>query len=381
MNTKYKVLLYLLTAVPLVCLVANESNLFPIEDFSVYFVTVVSVIIFPFKVDLSEKKYQKSFAIISVLVFLFFVLFVIINGRIPYISYLVNFVFFYIFFTLKAKYKQFIFDRFVKIVAVLFTLGLFEFTLAICGINFFWSEFQRGSVTFLQGLFVSMPAYYTFGFARFMSVCEEPGVVGTLCAFLIAVLDPSKYKKQVIVFFIAGIVSLSLAFYVLVAIWMLLNVRRGRFKEFVALIFVFVLFSFFFKDYLQDRIVERVFDKSSLKEIDNRTSEEVDRRLASLSGSELFFGVGHVQYRKWTEQNESASTGIKDFIIGYGLVGFMLSFMAISLSVIKIRGFKRQTMFLLLLYWISFYQRSYWFYIPLTVILCTADSTLLKKKH
>lgn len=46
------------------------------------------------------------------------------------------------------------------------------------------------------------PEYWDTILFRFQSLAEEPGVIGTLCAFILATIDFHRYKIQTIVFFL-----------------------------------------------------------------------------------------------------------------------------------------------------------------------------------
>ena len=82
---------------------------------------------------------------------------------------------------------------------------------------------------------------------RFTAVFTEPGVVGTFCAFFLAAsgCEIRKNKKDLI-FLISGILSFSVAFYVLlVVIFALKAWRKGGYKLFAGLAAIVILYVVF----------------------------------------------------------------------------------------------------------------------------------------
>ena len=169
---------------------------------------------------------------------------------------------------------------------------------------------------------------------RFTSVFTEPGVVGTFCAFFLAADDCNISKnKQNKLFLISGILSLSLAFFVMVIIaFALKSLRKGGYKLFVGLMAILVFYFVFINinfsspglSALQDRLV---ITEDGLAG-DNRISEEAEKEYqAFLNGDleTLLFGYGYpkVDPRTGISKWQSAAT-YKESVYCLGVLGYLM---------------------------------------------------------
>ena len=219
---------------------------------------------------------------------------------------------------------------------------------------------------------MSINTYYTSIPARFMSICEEPGSVGSLAFFGIITIDKSKNKKQFYIFLVAGLLSLSLAFYLLGTLYFFLNYKMkdlsmGKLALMgISLVVLFTLFG----DFISYRITDRLSDADNIQALDNRNSDEVDAKFSSYIGTpDAIFGLGHRTFYDWKKKTENVSVGFKEKIFMYGFFGVFLMITIFSVVYIKFHGANKKSYKILLLYWISFYQRSYWFEPAITMMM------------
>ena len=295
---------------------------------------------------------------------------VVVYGDIPFVSVMSKIVFATCFISLKSQYKWAICDIFVKIFTTILALGIIEWILLFANINFFWARVVRNEVLpFNQGIFILVPTYSFEGYARFMSLCEEPGTMGTICFFLLATLDYHKNKKQFFVLLVAGLISFSLGFYVLIGLWALTQGRRLGMSNIALGVVAVVLMMTLFGAFFQDRIVERVTGRT-FESIDNRTDETVEKKIEEISkNGTIFWGLGNRQFYEWEARLDGTSSGVKNFILQYGISGFVILLFSLSALILRIRGNNKNTWILILFVWICFYKSNTWNYPPWLVTL------------
>lgn len=300
-------------------------------------------------------------------------------GDTPFVSVLSKMIYAISFISLKPIHKWAIYRVFVRILSILLFLGLIEWILLLFNINFFWAEVLRGGVQpFHQGIFILMPTYSFEGYARFMSLCEEPGGLGTLCFFLLTTLDYHQYKKEYLVLLTAGLLSFSLGFYVLIGSWALIQRKNFALSQYALSVIAVVLMLTLFGAFFEERIVERISGRS-FESIDNRTNEEVDKKLKEVSSdNRLFIGMGNRTFYEWETRVEGVSAGVKNFVLQYGLLGLIILVVALSSLIIRIRGLNKNTIILVVFVWISFYKSNTWNNPPLLLPLLTIPLTALE---
>ena len=311
---------------------------------------------------------------------------VVVHGDMPFVSVMSKMVFVTCFISLKPQYKWAIYEVFMKTFTVILALGIIEWLLMFANINFFWASVDRaGSQFFNHGIFILVPTYSLEGYARFMSLCEEPGSMGTICFFLLATLDYHKNKKQFFVLLVAGLISFSLGFYVLIGLWALTKGRRLGMSNIALGVVAVVLMMTLFGAFFQDRIVERVTGRT-FESIDNRTNDEVDAKLSEISKDyRLYFGMGNRKFYEWEAKVEGVSAGVKNFILQYGIVGFIILLFALSTLILNTRGNTKNTWILIFFVWVSFYKSHTWnnppLMVPLLAVSLTAGTNGTRKKE
>ncbi|GEM_PF-2979646 len=123
------------------------------------------------------------------------------------------------FFLLPPIYRKWCVLVFLKIVSILFFIGFIFYILLNIGIvppHFTYIRDHDGR-TYYNFLFM----YYTQGLdplilLRFPSAWDEPGVIGTMCAMVLFYFRSELSKNQFYIFFIAGCLSLSMFFIIMI---------------------------------------------------------------------------------------------------------------------------------------------------------------------
>lgn len=295
--------------------------------------------------------------------------------NLPFVSVVSKLFFTLSFILLKVELKCAVYKLFLEFFVILLCLGIIEWLLLLFGVNFFWALVNRADMLdFHQGLFILAPTYYSSGYARFMSLCEEPGNLGTICFFLIITLDFQRYKKQFLVLLLAGLITFSLGFYVLITLWVLTQIKKLKFYQiiigFIAIIFMLTLFG----DAFNDRIVERILNKNNIEELDNRTNDQINNKLQEISYDyRLFVGMGNRNYYEWKGKMGGVSAGAKNFLLQYGALGLVVVIYSFSMLIIRVRGFNRQTLLLVFFVCLCFYKSDIWNYPPVILPLLTVS--------
>lgn len=324
-------------------------------------------------IDVRERNKVRPLFYAAFLIY--FVIALIIHGEKPSVGIVCAVVMGYYVLSLKTKYKVWLFDRFTSLLAIAFGLSALEYILAvffgISHINYTpIYRFETDANFFYQGIITLFPSYYQTGFARFQAFTEEPGLVGTLCAFILACLDIKHNKWQLVVFIICGVLSMSLAFYLMFALWLIYNALNLKNIKYNIFLFAFIILMVFFtQDVIAEIIGGRIAETGSIAELDNRGSDAFKKAFNEfLFSSDAFFGCGLRTFHAIFDRvGYSGNAGAKPFIYSFGLFSMFLLFITYTRSFLKVNGRNRKALFILLVFWLSFYQRDVW-YTPYNII-------------
>lgn len=200
---------------------------------------------------------------------------------------------------------------------------------------------------------------------RFQSIANEPGRIGTLCGMLLFLTwRVRSLRIPFIVFVISGIISFSLAFFVLLGIFLITHIRVSLKKMIIGIAVIGATIYVTF-DRFEEMIVERIIiggEMEDMEDIDNRTSEAFDKyfKLAFENG-QLWLGVGANNLPKIINiEGEGGNAGGKKWIFQYGFVALAFLFITFNKVFLCRRRRKPDTQdyAFLIAFWLSFYQRS-----------------------
>ncbi|MBR1792156.1 MAG: hypothetical protein IJ764_00755 [Bacteroidales bacterium] len=265
-----------------------------------------------------------------------------------------------IFILLRDDLKARCFDIFVRSLAVILLLSSIEYIIYFItgwGIRLFHFV-ERDAPTGVQVFdqFLLNLISITGDTYRFQCLCEEPGVVGTLCGFLIFVLRPlRRYRFQYAVILTTGLLTFSMAYYVLLSIHILTSGIKIRTILLILILsaITYVVFQDFFDKLILERIVTH--------RVDNRVTETFSLRFTqSLYGGDLFFGKGEIGVM---DQGSGGNAGMMVWIWKYGIFGLAMVFSVYAYYYFqKVRRYRSDPFLSLLffaIFWGSFYQREY----------------------
>lgn len=286
------------------------------------------------------------------------------------------------FVILDAEKQEKTFEYFYSIYAIMLTPSLVVFFFTAAGFGIDWSYLEPQSVEKLQagvwyreyfGAVVSNRTIFILNegyFFRLHGVFDEPGKVGTLAALFLTAKDFNLRTLKAKIVLVSGILSFSLAFYLLIFLFLMLKMPR-RLAAFSTILFASLIFlpeeirnNEAISKYVFYRPLTAVYDFAS---INNRTDECFDSAFEDFKSTKDFWlGLGNGSH---TELGCDVAS-YKAVLFNQGVVSFVAfaSFYGVSVIVHcqRLRGLLSAAPFLLVAV-ASQYQRpaldSLWFFI------------------
>lgn len=272
-----------------------------------------------------------------------------------------------IFFQFETEAVKCIYEIFINIYVTLNVIGIILSLLRLVGIDLFWGNIypsQNNDIyhhyiySFLAVLCDEGRSYF-----RYCSIYNEPGVVGTVSALI---LCSRKYKindKKNIILIIAGIMSMSTAFFVLSGLYIILKYISEKDIIKNVIIITLLCFSFIFADsilyqnnesysrYVHDKIINFVAYGES-----NRSTSAMNKEFNNFlkQRKEILLGKG-ADARGVLVSNLT----IKREIYQYGFMGLFLVFAAYFAIFHSVYEKDRNAIIFLIVYLASLYQRPY----------------------
>jgi hypothetical protein len=287
----------------------------------------------------------------------------------------VEFTMFILLLALSKGFLIMVLDKFEKLITILFILGI---------------------GTYLIGMVINLPSFsipplnaskignykvhifdlelldYTVGNSRkFMSVFDEPGVVGTLVALIISYRKLEFNKIKDIILIVAGLISFSLAFYIVLLINLLYN-RTLNLKFY--LIFVIILFSFYYvnPEFVKVALFDRFIVGDNIGIVDNRATETFNDEYDSFvkkGGAGLFFGLGPNALAKLSKDIEINVSSYKTLIYQFGILGAVLFISFFFYATYKFAPVKRGWFFFIIFLALAWQRPGVFTYFNLLIYL------------
>jgi len=286
----------------------------------------------------------------------------LINSCLPSMSGILALVFGLLFLSLSREIQKSVINKFIWYLAFILSFAIIEYLIY----QFAHKGIVIGSATRTTDVRVTYFVHLLFNLVstsyippRFQCLANEPGLIGTLCGFLLFFTWKVKSMRfPFYVFLISGIIAFSLAFYVLLAFF-LFTTFRFNIKNLVIMFLLSLFLFLLLKENLELLIISRVEDTEN---IDNRTTDIFDHYYdKAFEKGQLWFGVGADNLPPQITMGETGgNAGAKKWIFQFGYVGFAIVFIVYNI-LYKWRKQNRMTFYdgmFLLIYWLSFYQRS-----------------------
>ena len=279
---------------------------------------------------------------------------------------LVNLSFAFLPFMRKDFFMK-VYEKFRIVLVIFFTLSAVSYITVLIGlqspINMLEPLNEVKVIQYYHYVFLVFPMSIN-DFARYCSIFDEPGVVGTVAALILFVERFSLKKKGNVIVLINGLLSLSLFFYLVIALYLLIKFPlkyKIAFVLGVSLLYITTINNDIIKVAIWDRLT--ITEEGELSG-NNRNTEEFKAIWdQSKYNPKILTGYG-ADYVKG--QEESAS--IQLFILRDGLI-FVLMYFIVYLIYAKRMMKRRSDSFLfLIILSVTLYQRPGF---------CSIDYTLL----
>jgi len=193
------------------------------------------------------------------------------------------------------------------------------------------SSMKGGGTDVIMENYILFVRYKSVDFFRFYSVFDEPGVLGTLSAFILYGNKFNLRDWRNIAILIGGFFTYSMAFYILVIIgFTIINFKSPK-RMIVSLAFMVPLivlgFRFLEDDIaFQDSVVDRMFNRETSSLVEERTNIRTNQRYDMMMNSiDCVFGLGYDKIKSSELINGSS---YKLFILEYGLIGLLIMIIA-----------------------------------------------------
>lgn len=260
-----------------------------------------------------------------------------------------------LFIALKPNEQLRVFNYFVNILTVVYSIGLVSYLLSILGLNIQIGSAispNTGKNTYL--VFFGHIEESGLPIYRFSGIFDEPGVVGTLNGLILSAIGISTRKIQSIIILLAGLISFSLAFYILLILVLFLHFNL---KTVILSAFLIISLIFIPGNKFNDLISSRLSIENGSLVGDNRTTSNFDeyyKYFLTKGGKDVILGRGKESFK--TIEEAQGVSSYKTVIIDYGIIGTVLIISFYALCVYYNNNSKRGW-FLLLIFIISTYQR------------------------
>lgn len=281
------------------------------------------------------------------------------------------------------------FKYFKSIMVAVSVVGILCFISLIFHLGIPYTIVERGdAAVWINYKFCYFMTYYSIT-PRFTGTFEEPGWFGTWAAFFLCADDCNFKKKGNIILFLAGFLTFSLAFIMMLVVFYILK-NLNSWKNWIWLVVLAVLFIFAIPNITTgipavDRLLQRMVITNEGLVGDNRhgslfaiiweqTINSNDIFLGHGAGYAEYFGTGIGQ----------GLASIKSYVVNFGIVGTAIIFIPIFLASI-LRSVKEKNKLMLLyilITFISLYQRPYLFWEPYFIVfVCGVSYTRMIKEE
>lgn len=350
------------------------------NKYAVYAISFLCMVFFFVLIKMSETKVDvKDLLIIIIYVVLIYfnasidnlkVLFGLLFLQIPIIVYLLG----------NDELKTNTYKYFVILFAISLIPGMIIFVFNLFGIDFPYTlikplnELKGGYYKCYYVAVVyaaNVTKYGSILFTRMCGIYDEPGVAGTICG-LILIIEKLDIKKSFAnkVLLIAGLLSFSMAFYILLLFNILIN-KKFKLLAFIVVVLTILNFSPFNKQYgLFDKIL---FDRVKITNFklsgDNRSSAQLDYAYNRfLKGDMITILTGKGQGYVKDHVDGGGSSSYKILILERGMIFFLLYLFLIALLYYKnTNNLKNYYIYLAIL--LSIYQRPDVFILAYIVLI------------
>ncbi|MDC6158985.1 transcriptional regulator [Bacillus albus] len=263
-----------------------------------------------------------------------------------------------------------IYDNFIKVISISLLPAVVIAILLFMGIELNWSELLSTSWTkpYYRNYFnlsiytayggVSQQYFFPWGGSidRICGMFDEPGVVGTVSGLILVSRNFSMNRIYEKIILLAGILSFSFAFYLIVVGFLLIKKPRIGITIVACLI---ILYQIVPQDsYVYSKILYRfeITDKGLIG--NNRTNEGFDRLYSDfIQNDNVWWGIKEKEFLNRAQYYGSEALSWKTFVVINGAVLFILHTLYFIGYGAMLRD--RRVWMFCFVYFFSIYQRPY----------------------
>ena len=238
--------------------------------------------------------------------------------------------------------------------------------------------------------------YDLFAELKMCGIYDESGRLGTLAAlFLVSERLKIKEKWQNVLCLIAGVLSFSLAFYIIIVIYYFgMCIFNKKFKNIMLIVGVIIAYFAFMSIQIKDSTILDLQSRMSFTDMglegDNRTNDQFDYLMEDFNENSnlytLLFGRGDGAIAEVQNNKNIDGSSYKCFIYNYGYLGFLSIIVWIVLygvfksKQMQLKESKAQMWSIILVYIMNIYQRPTSFYLGYMLILIGAIEIINDKE-
>lgn len=195
-----------------------------------------------------------------------------------------------------------------------------------------------------------------YALLRLCGIFNEPGALGTVCALMFSAIYSNSKKWEKTLLIVTIVLSFSVAGYILLLVYLAMYYGQKSWKyALLAIVPIVLLLLIPYIDWGSDILnayAQRFSIVGGSFVGDNRIKVGFAKEYEELkAGSDIFFGKGAT----YTAVGGTAS--YKNFIMQFGVVGFVLYFGLWIIAALKVGRGNRMVMLLLAVFLLSIYQR------------------------
>lgn len=193
---------------------------------------------------------------------------------------------------------------------------------------------------------------------RLCGICNEPGYFGTISALFLCADNINLKKIENICIFIAGCLTISLAFFILLILYTILSSCKNK-KIFLLIllgifIYIFIIPNISTGNEAIDYTLRRIQISNGKLIGDNRNRNDVEILLETTLNNKILWGFGG----GYTSSNAENFSTYKAYIIDYGILGFIMMYGSLFICTIWIYCRKNfLSIIYILVFFASIYQR------------------------
>lgn len=262
-------------------------------------------------------------------------------------------------FYIKKSFLIKVFNTYLFIFSITIIPSLFTFLLIILGVDFSYNIIEPlnslKEYNYAQYPFLVIPQNPNIVFPRFCGYYDEPGVVGTIAGVLLIAKRFNIKAKLNIPIFLAGLLSFSLYFYLLLIINIIIF-EKTKFKIIATLLLLLTVSYTYNNEILYELLFKRLNYEEGAFMGNNRSVEYFDTWYESFRyTNNYYWGIGDNTNLKYNLGGAS----YKDIIVNFGIIYFITYMGAFCLFGLNLLRFSKQYLIYLVILFSVIYQRPF----------------------